>query len=151
MEFKIGKMVENNQPTNVYVVEVTMMHGDADAYTTQEVRIPKEREDLLEDLIETLNEMNRLPWNDARRGYKKLMGFKKWFGPEFLGPMDDEPGYDDEWDENVTIDIWDEIKDLSFDWERDITYDDIYARLDGYKMFYLSESGTKFHVEIEKD
>ena len=144
MELIIKKKTEDTVLKNVFVIVVTMMHGDADGYTTGEVIIPKEKETLAKDAIAMLEEMLALPWNGAREAYRKMPNFLAWFSGEFL------EGYSDYWDSKYTYELWEEMNDYSFDWDRDFSCEDVLTRCDGYEVFFYDENGVKHEVEVKK-
>ncbi|MDF2534334.1 MAG: hypothetical protein K0R18_491 [Bacillales bacterium] len=149
LKLTIGTMSDTPKSTNRYEIEVKFMHGDADAYTKEYVRIPSEKIELVEEVLATLHKFKNLPWNEARNSYSKHAEYKLWFGHEYLGSMDGEPAYDEDWPEEITYEKWEEIGQYSFEWPRDVTYREIDARLDGFKVFYYNENGVKFNVEVE--
>lgn len=145
MELKIGKLIKESKQAPCYAVEVKMMHGDAAHYTTQQVTIPEEKIERVKEVIGVLDEMLNLPWNGAREKYSEMPGFLAWFGDEFLGDEEDE-----NWDPAVTDEVWEEIGNYSFEWERDVRYLHTNARLDRYKVFYYDANGLKYDVEVIK-
>lgn len=134
---------------NSYEIEVKFMHGDARSYTTEKAIIPAVKLEYAEEILIALNKLKNLPWNDARELYDQQIEFKKWFGGEYLGAVDDEPAYDEDWPAELTLEIWDELYPYSFEWPKDVTYRDVLARLNDFKVFYYDENGIKRSVKIE--
>jgi len=149
MKITIGKKIDEPKNINTYVLQATFMHGDADAYITEEAKIPKQEEVLLGEMVVVLQKMLNLPWNNAREAYEMIPEFKLFFSDEYLGPLDGEPAYDKTWPEEVTYELWNKNNLYSFVWPRDVTYNDILARLDGFKVFYYDNNGIKYEVIIE--
>lgn len=145
MELIIKKNAEDTALKNAYEIVVTMMHGDADSYTTNEMVFDKEDEELAKFAIATLDEMLTLPWNGARQAYSYMPNFQLWFGDEDLELEDID---DLDLDENFPKERW-EYTMHSFQWEWDHRYDEN-TRCDGYEVFYYDEKGLKHEVEVKK-
>lgn len=149
VKLTIGTSVEIPSYRKVYEIKVKFMHGDASSYDFQYARIPAEKIEYVEEILTALNRFENFPWNDARELYPEQPEFKKWFGGEYLGEYDDEPAYDDTWPKELTLDIWNELYEYSFEWPRDITYREVYARLREVETFYYDENGIKRTVKVE--
>jgi hypothetical protein len=147
MEFKIGRQVNVPSIKSTYIVEVKLMHGGSSSYTTHKAKVPEDKTEYLEQIVEILKKIERLPWNDQQEKYPKIPGFAVYFGGEYLGAYDDEPKYDENWPDDVDIDKWDELSDYGFEWKNDITCSDYLARFSSYEIFYYDEHGNKFEVK----
>ena len=82
MEFKIK--YEAEPISDVYEVQIFTIHADETSFETVEIGFfhKDEEEDLLIDLIETLNRMKEFGnWTD---NYPVVEGFNRWFGSEKL-------------------------------------------------------------------
>lgn len=120
-----------------FIIEVKFMHGDADAYSFNEIVLLSTREDLVEEAVSALKELDAIPWNDRRDGYGKVASFCKWFG-EGNGEEDSE-WYDAFYNEG----------NRSIDWPGDSTCDYQYrAMLSSWKVFYYDAFGVKINVKV---
>lgn len=138
MPIVIGDMVPNRYLSS-FVIEVKCMHGDADAYSNHEIVIPKDRDDLVEEVTGLLKKMTLLSRNNRQEDYKKIDLWQKWFGSEYYG----------EWTARVSLEECEEIYPMSFEWKGDQTCDRMYlSRLDSWKPFYYDEMGIKYTLMI---
>lgn len=67
----IGSKVE--QPKNIYLLDIEMMHGDADAYTHLEFKFEDADKNELIVILDILGQL--IPWECER--YHKIQGFSE--------------------------------------------------------------------------
>jgi hypothetical protein len=80
----IGSKIE--QPRNIYLLDIKLMHGDADVYTHLELKFKDVEKNELIATIDVLSQL--IPWDYER--YHKIQGFS-----ELLS---------DDWNSDVTCD-----------------------------------------------
>ena len=140
MKFKYKRKVFT-QVTEVYEVKINVMHGDADYYEDITVGLfyKDEDEDLLEDLIETLDRMLVAFPNGMSGGssYLNTYGFDFWFCIDNLYDL----GY------NSETEFEKRREDMMGDW----AYNDWgqEAQIVKYEIIYTDEWGRECDVEIE--
>lgn len=143
MKLSIGQPIVEPDFSNCFEIVVNMMHGDNTSSATDSILIPKDREWLVENVIETLEAMKALPSGKARKLYKTIPGFLFWFDEDYPGNDEDAM-----WTERYTFELQEEIQDYSFVWHRDAVYYEYYAALKDYDVYFYDEHGIKRYVEI---
>lgn len=126
------EIYENENPTNVYVVECEAMFGDGDGKKYVELGPFKSKVKEIDYLEEVIRLCKRMKETDDRDEYCDLEGFDVWLGGEILEGMDeDDPRFD-----------------FADDWPNDPSTDySTPASFQGYKIYYYDKNGKKFNVE----
>ena len=146
MELKIGDVVYEQEPKNVFLIEAYFMEGDADGDQTIEFKIDKKKYDEDENfksdvhrLIKMLNEGNKRD-SKGRRGYDHVSHMLK----EEYSDMDFERFVDCGSDEEVEMTPYPE---LIFNFPSDSSY--YLCSFQGVEISYNDEDGITHDVTIE--
>ena len=126
--------------TEVYEVKINVMHGDADYYEDITVGLfhKDEDEDLLEDLVETLDRMLVAFPNGMSGGssYSNIKGFNEWFCSDTLYDLDYVS----------TTEFEKRREDMMGDWKYNSFGDE--GQIVEYEVVYFDEWGRECYVEI---
>lgn len=155
MEFEVGAPVEEQTPLSAFVVNIKVMHGDADGYNTFQMGpfYQKDKE-ALASLIGTLQRMeSKGRWGDGDNYYRNIEGFEAWFG---TGTGDTLEEYRDACDSDLPYEQFEPHRRLSgsvekpyYDgWPWDVTYEEYPASLDGWNIVYYDHAGVKHRVTV---
>lgn len=149
LKIEIGSPVETPVVPNSFEVEIDVMHGDADGFSSFTVGpfIQGESEWAIESLLKILAAMDEKFKRTGRGGgeeysYSRIPGFDDWFGADLgLGNDDSEARKASDLVQNP-------------EWPIDIT---CYAIFDlhgessyhGHKVFYYDSAGIKYRASAE--
>ncbi len=123
--------VKPKTPTNCYEIVITAMHGDADHEENRSIRIPDNREDLVEMLLHDIDVSDKHYSHDSIHESPFL---RKWC----------EDGNDES--------IVNECKEISFtDWPNDLTVDRQFpcTFYGSPEVFHYDENGDKVPVKVK--
>lgn len=136
MEF-IKKNLVRKAYRDVMEVKINCFHGDSDMYTDFTISgfNMKDEQDieLLTDLIETLD---RMPGGHNDRRFDFIDGFSRWFRNDLLS------------NEKLNT-LSTRMKELSVDWAWDLRYEDVYAALYYYEIYYHDENGDIYKMTTD--
>ena len=142
---------------STYEVEITVMHGDADAYDVLIARPFDTTElDALSSLVETLDRIKSVGPNQEDT-YINIEGFSSWFGWEYARTREE---YESNYNSTVPYEdfylhaiLANKGQDYSYrigegGWPSDTTNEDSIAIFDKYEVFFYSENLTKYIVKV---
>lgn len=139
MEF-IKKNLVRDAYKDVMEVKVFCSHGDSEIYTDFAITgfSMEEAQDveLLTDLVETLN---RMSFGYQDRHFNNIDGFARWFRKDLLSV-------------EALNGLSPRLKELSVDcdWVWDYRYEDVYAALYYFLIYYYDENGDMYRMVYNK-
>lgn len=144
MEFIIQKESKEKKMEEGFYVDIDLMGGDADYYDKIRLGVFTEKEkSFLEELINLLDELKKVPSGYEDEKYHKVKNFDAWF---YEGKVDEnDPKYDFLLNK---LSFHSYSKSYCWGW----TTDDMgrpYS-LEGYEVFHVNEHGNKLKVTVKK-
>lgn len=132
MKFMVGDEVVSTRVPDTFVVEIKVMHGDADGYNTFEVGpfLAGVENLALTSLVETLDRMSVAFPNGrgASDSYNSVEGFDTWFG----------------WEETDNSIVDSMLLPYVGGWPHDVTYEECEASLDDFQVVYYDNTLVKW-------
>jgi len=142
MELIIKEKIDQPVYKNQYELIIHFMEGDADDYHESVVRIAKEHEEELKDLLKVVIDCNKA-YPRGRGGYDHVPGYNKYFG------YNEEMSVEEFEKLQTIFNCEDNWSDSLINHPTDSRYG-ISDSFNGYELFYYNEDSIKYKVDIKE-